>query len=450
MISSRRFSLSLIVADAFALLLLINVAADWRGLSTPEEIYFWTILPLVLLTCFALYLIDGYSPRSDMVSLDYTSQHLIATGCALLGALVLTFIVVSSIPLQSSRGVLVLSYAAFAPLSLGYRRWLYQRLRQRCGERQIVFIGSAESYAHFREFARQRGLGQAVKSCVVDEENSRRLGHELPETLDAIEDGRLPTEAIVVREVSNALPAAVTQQLIRLYLAGIPTYTLERFHQVYWRTIPLYRVNQSWLFQEGFKAARDPVYERLKRLSDILLAALGLVLASPILAIAALAVRFDGHGSAIFRQLRIGKNNQPFTIYKLRTMRPVAPGDALYTHPGDKRITRIGRVLRATRLDEFPQLWNVLRGDMSMIGPRAEWDKLVVDYETQIPSYHFRHLVRPGITGWAQVNYPYGANLDDTLRKLEYDLYYIRHFSFQMDAAIVLKTIHVMLFGRGR
>jgi len=98
----------------------------------------------------------------------------------------------------------------------------------------------------------------------------------------------------------------------------------------------------------------------------------------------------------------------------------------------------------------FPQLWSVLCGDMSLIGPRAEWDRLVVDYERDIPCYYFRHLVKPGITGWAQINYPYGANLADTLRKLEYDLYYIRHFSFRLDASIVLKTIHVMLFGKGR
>jgi lipopolysaccharide/colanic/teichoic acid biosynthesis glycosyltransferase len=121
-----------------------------------------------------------------------------------------------------------------------------------------------------------------------------------------------------------------------------------------------------------------------------------------------------------------------------------------YTQPDDTRVTRVGRFLRTTHIDEFPQLWNVLRGDMSMIGPRAEWDRLVADYEKEIACYHFRHLVRPGITGWAQVNYPYGANIEDTLRKLEYDLYYIRHFSFVLDASIVLKTIHVMLFGKGR
>ena len=121
-----------------------------------------------------------------------------------------------------------------------------------------------------------------------------------------------------------------------------------------------------------------------------------------------------------------------------------------YTRAGDRRITRIGQFLRATRLDEVPQLWNVLIGDMSLIGPRAEWVKLVGEYETKIPCYHFRHLVKPGITGWAQVNYNYGENLEDTLRKLEYDLYYIRYFSFVLDASIVLKTVHIMLFGKGR
>ena len=121
-----------------------------------------------------------------------------------------------------------------------------------------------------------------------------------------------------------------------------------------------------------------------------------------------------------------------------------------YTQQADPRVTRVGNFLRASRIDELPQVWNVLKGEMSLIGPRAEWDRLVEEYEREIPCYHFRHLVKPGITGWAQVNYPYGANLEDTRRKLEFDLYYIRHFSFLLDASIVLKTVHVMLFGKGR
>jgi lipopolysaccharide/colanic/teichoic acid biosynthesis glycosyltransferase len=256
-------------------------------------------------------------------------------------------------------------------------------------------------------------------------------------------------EAIVLRESARDLAPEISQDLVRLYFAGVPTYTLELFHEVYWQKIPLYRLNQTWLFQQGFKIAREPVFERIKRATDIVLASTGLILSAPLVALAAAAIWIEDRGPAVFRQNRIGKNHVTFVLYKLRTMRLANTGDR-YTRPGDSRITRVGRILRATRIDEFPQLWNVLRGEMSLIGPRAEWDELVVEYERQIPCYHFRHLVRPGITGWAQVNYPYGANVEDTQRKLEYDLYYIRHFSFRLDATIVLKTVHVMLFGKGR
>ena len=124
--------------------------------------------------------------------------------------------------------------------------------------------------------------------------------------------------------------------------------------------------------------------------------------------------------------------------------------DDIYTRQNDPRITRVGRWLRKLRLDELPQLWNVFSGEMSLIGPRAEWTKCAERYEKQIPFYHFRHLVKPGITGWAQVNYPYGESDQDALEKLKYDLYYIRHYSLKLDAMIALKTVHVMLFSRGR
>ena len=256
-------------------------------------------------------------------------------------------------------------------------------------------------------------------------------------------------DAIILRESNLELPPAVAQKLMELHFSGVPTYTLELFYEVYWRKIPLYRLNQTWLFQEGFRIAREPVFERLKRLSDLSFATLGLALALPLLPFAAAAIWLEDRGPIFFRQSRVGKNRRLFQIVKLRTMR-VSPSGEAYTRVADQRITRVGRFLRNTRLDEVPQLWNVLTGEMSLIGPRAEWVRLVNDYEQQIPCYHFRHLVKPGITGWAQVSYHYGENVEDTLRKLEYDLYYIRYFSFVLDASIILKTIHLMLFGKGR
>jgi len=211
--------------------------------------------------------------------------------------------------------------------------------------------------------------------------------------LDEVERGQLAVEAIVLRESARELSPEISRRLVQLYFTGVPTYTLELFHQVYWQKIPLYRLNQTWLFQEGFQIAREPVFERLKRMSDIGLSLLGLLLAAPLIALGGLAVWLEDRGPVFFSQTRIGRNHQPFRLVKLRTMR-VDPVDGdLYTQPGDPRITRVGRFLRSSRLDELPQLWNVLIGEMSLIGPRAEWERLVEKYEIEIPCYHFRHLV---------------------------------------------------------
>jgi lipopolysaccharide/colanic/teichoic acid biosynthesis glycosyltransferase len=282
-------------------------------------------------------------------------------------------------------------------------------------------------------------------------ENRSEGPKQLSEIISQIEAGQLAAEAIVLRESRAELDPELSLRLVKLFLTGVPTFTLELFHQVYWRKIPLYRLDQIWLFQEGFQIAREPVFERVKRVTDLVAAAFALTVTSPVLLLAALAIRLQDGGPVFFKQRRIGRNHTGFLLYKLRTMRQGADaGGGLYTRVDDDRVTRVGRILRATRIDELPQMWNVLHGQMSLIGPRAEWDRLVETYERDIPCYHFRHLVKPGITGWAQVNYPYGGSTDDTLRKLEYDLYYIRHFSFVLDASIVLKTIHVMLTGKGR
>jgi lipopolysaccharide/colanic/teichoic acid biosynthesis glycosyltransferase len=177
-----------------------------------------------------------------------------------------------------------------------------------------------------------------------------------------------------------------------------------------------------------------------------------LVVSSPLIVITWCLIRLTDKGPAIFGQRRVGREGHRFTAYKFRTMIESngADDEDIYTRENDSRVTPTGKWLRKLRLDELPQLWNVLKGDMSLIGPRAEWEKCVERYENKIPFYHFRHLVKPGITGWAQVNYPYGDSEEDALNKLQYDLYYIRHYSLKLDAMIVLKTVHTMLFGKGR
>lgn len=451
MTNSRRVSLGLLALDGASVLLAFNAVGYFRGVSALQNPIlsplFWPMLAVIT----ALYLVDGYGKRADMLSLDYASQHTIALFSAMLFTLLATFAIIpAGYELQSSRIVIAVSHLLLIPMTLAYRRVIQLRISLGRRGSGLVFIGDEASFRHFEEECRATGTVQPLIFVPGDNSPAGPTDASLAHVLEEIHHGHREIEAIILRESARELAPAVSSRLVQLYFSGVPTYTLELFHQVYWRKIPLYRLNQTWLFQEGFQIAREPMFERIKRIADILLAGLGLIIAAPLIAAAGLAVWLGDRGPVFFAQNRVGKNHRVFRLFKLRTMRADPLDGDLYTRKDDPRITRAGRFLRATRLDEFPQLWNVLRGDMSLIGPRAEWDRLVDSYEREIPCYHFRHLVRPGITGWAQVNYPYGANLEDTLRKLEYDLYYIRHFSFTLDASIVLKTVHIMLFGKGR
>jgi exopolysaccharide biosynthesis polyprenyl glycosylphosphotransferase len=456
MTQGRTITAILVLLDTVAVIVIFNFFAWTRGLVDLHDLILAPLLLPLFMQFLAVYLIDGYNPRTDMMSVTYTSLHTISLLFVLLFTLLLTYAVISAgFPLQGSRLVITGACLLLIPVTLSYRRVFYQRMLAKKQQRYFMFLGSPESCVAFKEECRKTGMTQSVlyaTHATFAPGFTQPGATSVPPFGDVahyLEEYEGNIDAIILRESSQELPDAVAQKLMELHFSGVPTYTLELFHEVYWRKIPLYRLNQTWLFQGGFQIAREPVFERLKRVSDIAFAAFGLMLALPLFPFVAALIWLEDRGPVFFRQSRVGKNRRLFEIIKLRTMRVNSEGDS-YTRAGDNRITRIGQFLRNTRLDEVPQLWNVLIGDMSVIGPRAEWVRLVEDYEKKIPCYHFRHLVKPGITGWAQVNYNYGENLEDTLRKLEYDLYYIRYFSFVLDASIVLKTIHIMLFGKGR
>jgi exopolysaccharide biosynthesis polyprenyl glycosylphosphotransferase len=441
--AQRRNAFSFLAADIASIALIFNAVIYLRG--TISQPFLWPLAAPVLVFVFSLHLIDGYGARTDMLSLDYASLHLIASFFAAITMLLLTFVFIPpGFELQSSRAAILLCFGVLGPVTLAYRRLVYERSAVSRGERHLVFAGAKDDFDVFAaECARMGTLTPLMHADSVEKYSAFEA------VLESIANSNLQVEAIVVKESGGDLPSDVPMKLVQLYFQGIPTYTLEIFHEVYWRKIPLYRINPIWLFQEGFQIAREPVFERIKRISDIALSIIGLILSAPVVAIAAIAIKLEDRGPVFFAQTRIGRHKVPFRLMKLRTMREASePGDP-YTKKGDARITRVGKMLRSARLDELPQLWNVLMGQMSLIGPRAEWDRLVGEYEREIPCYHFRHLVKPGITGWAQVNYRYGTGVQDTLRKLEYDLYYIRNFSFMLDASIVLKTLHVMILQKG-
>jgi exopolysaccharide biosynthesis polyprenyl glycosylphosphotransferase len=448
-----------LMLDTLVIFAVFNLTAWIRGLTNSNEIIVSALVPPWLLIVTALYLIDGYRSRTEMMSADYTSQHIVSVLFAMIGVLLVTFVVIpGDYPLQASRGVIAISFVLISILTLSYRRSMHRWGEANRRELSVLFIGSQSAGAEFKEVCEANRLNQRIIFAITDDGTSvpfpsvSSVSSSTSEAIiSEISNGEFEVEAIVIREAAN-LPAHVAHKITELFFNGVPTFTQELFYETYWRKIPLYRINHVWLFQEGFQIARNPSFERAKRAADIVFSSFGLLIFAPFLLPSMLAVWLNDRGPVFFTQPRVGRNRIPFNILKLRTMRmgSDAVGMNLYTQTNDSRITPIGNFLRKSRLDEVPQLWNVFRGQMSLIGPRPEWTRLVENYEKVIPSYHFRHLVRPGITGWAQVNYPYGASVEDTLRKQEYDLYYIRHFSFVMDASIILRTVNMMLFGKGR
>ncbi|MGL4987953.1 MAG: exopolysaccharide biosynthesis polyprenyl glycosylphosphotransferase [Cetobacterium sp.] len=218
------------------------------------------------------------------------------------------------------------------------------------------------------------------------------------------------------------------------------------------KKIEVSQISEEWLLDAyGFEILRSKFQNKLKRIFDIGMSILILLLTFPIMIIAAVIVKIESPGAVIYSQARVGENEEEFLVYKFRSMRQDAEKDgAKWAQKNDPRVTKFGNFMRKTRIDELPQLLNVIRGDMSFIGPRPERMVFIKELEKQIPYYGLRHMIKPGLTGWAQVMYPYGATVEDAKNKLEYDLYYIKCYSLYLDITILFKTLKTVIFGKGR
>ncbi|SHJ92316.1 exopolysaccharide biosynthesis polyprenyl glycosylphosphotransferase [Roseomonas rosea] len=251
----------------------------------------------------------------------------------------------------------------------------------------------------------------------------------------------------VVADDLHGVPAAVRQ---RLQARGVRVFEEAEFWERRFGRIDLQRLREGWL--AGSSGLRETAVERvLRRGIDIGIGVLLLTFAAPLLLLAAIAIRLESSGPIFYRQERVGLNGRTFTLFKLRSMVADAEvsGQARWAVQGDPRVTRVGRFLRLTRIDEIPQVLNVLRGDMAFVGPRPERPVFVTQLSALIPHYADRAVVKPGITGWAQVNYPYGASVEDARQKLSYDLYYVKRRSLFLDLLILVATVRVVLFQEG-
>ncbi len=254
----------------------------------------------------------------------------------------------------------------------------------------------------------------------------------------------------VVLAISGDLQPRTFQSLLDCQSRGLPLIRMSTLYEEITGRVPLEHLDAQWLEGPAINDFNHSVYYTAKRIVDIVGALIGLVGVGIVLPVIALAIKLEDGGKVFYRQVRLGRNGRPFSIIKFRTMVPDAEnGVAQWAKENDDRVTPVGRFLRRTRLDETPQFWNVLRGDMSLVGPRPERPEFFTDLERKMPLFRARLLVKPGISGWAQVNYGYASTLQDNIRKLQWDLFYVKHMSPWLDTSILLRTLSVVVRLKG-
>lgn len=401
-----------------------------------------------------LYYADLYDMRrlSDRRELFVGLLHALAAASFLLAA---TYYWFSSLVI--GRGVFVIAASLALVLLIGWRiafEWVSRRVRAR--QRLLVVGTNPAACALAQEiFGRRHELGIEIVGFI--DPDPSRVGTPVinPGVIGTIEDipsiVRARRVDHVVVSLSDARGTLPMDKLLDMKLDGVSFDHLASAYEEYTGKIAVENLRPSWLiFSDGFKKTRRLMAS--KRCLDIVVAAVGLLLALPLLILVALAVRCTSPGPVLYRQRRVGHRGRIFTVHKFRSMRTDAEahsGPVWAATTGDARVTPIGSWLRRARIDELPQLWNVLTGDMSFVGPRPERPEFVSVLTQQIPFYGQRHVVRPGITGWAQVRYTYGASVEDAMEKLQYDLFYIKNLSIALDLFIIFVTIKTVLLRKG-
>lgn len=459
---SRSYPYVLLVCDILliAVIFFIAVAARY-DVSLAHAVSRRVLLVIVVASVLGCYLIGGYNYQTRKCSFRFVSEHIIVSMGVFIGVFFVIYSFVTyGVRLNSSRSTIAATLVVFPLCSIGYRYCLsrIKRSLQRGNALCIIGAGGAARDLYRRLLERELTL-EVIVIDVSGRKTGRRLDADDPDSpvveganqlvLNSSMRGRYVENYVVTCPLGD-LPGAFVRELAVAQFSGNNICTYERYLTEKFRIVPPGELSMGWALEKGFRLNRRVTYDRVKRLSDIAAAVAGLFALSPVMLVTALAVKLTSRGPVLFKQVRVGHMEKPFLLYKFRSMGVGSEKGDKYTRKDDPRLTVIGKFIRKTRLDELPQFWNVLRGDLSLIGPRAEWSELVKGYEKKFPYYNFRHAVRPGITGWAQVNYSYGQNDRDTFEKLSYDLYYVKNYSPVLDVIVAVKTLYIVVFGRGQ
>ena len=393
---------------------------------------FWL---MVVVWVSTLYVSGSYDHRE--ISLRAYFLRVLAAAVIALGIVVLiNYFLQKDRSGIHGRGIIVAGFMIAVLISF-FMRWVWSNT-VRVREEQKVF-GLLVQKNEMEEV--KRVLGKIFP-------NLKLLWFDDVPSLESLAGSR----ALILGTAISKWPESSQEKLVHIRMKGQTVWELSHFFERELGKLPVHYLTTDWfLASDGFTLSSNPYFARVKRIFDLLLSSLLLILTLPIMLLVGLMILLESGRPLFFTQIRVGKLGYQYKIFKFRTMVKDAEKDgAQWAQKNDSRITRLGSFLRKSRLDEIPQIYNVFRGEMSFIGPRPERPEFIVELEKQIPFYNLRHWVNPGITGWAQVNYPYGASIEDAREKLEYDLFYIKNFGLLLDIKILLKTIRVVFLGHGR
>ncbi len=410
------------------------------------------VLVVTLVVQLSLYYHDLYTVSKRFGVFDLSLKLVQATGAA---CIVLAGVYFAYPPVILEQGIFFVALFLLLLLLVSWRFGYQYMCLKGIGSEKVFLVGSGRmARLIVSEIVGNLDSGYKVEA-VLDPDAAENPAEKLG--VEFYRDYERMCELAVERKVSKIIVALDEKRgkfpaevLLRCRMAGISVCDGVTFYEALSGKIYVQGALPSWLiYSDGFHRHRWT--QLAKRTLDVVFATAGLVFSAPLMALIAVAVKWDSPGPVFYSQERVGKKEKTFRIVKFRTMVQNAEqlSGPVWAGERDPRITRVGRILRKLRLDELPQFWNVLRGDMSFVGPRPERPVFVEKLKKRLPYYGERHTMKPGITGWAQINYPYGASEEDALKKLEYDLFYVKNFSILLDLYIVLKTVQIVLFGKG-
>jgi len=418
-----------------------------------EKFALWFI-PLMTLSYLAIFhFFDLYRLKKQYFTLNSFAKISLSI---VLAVVFVSFLNYAIFLFPIGRGILVISNLILLFSAFILRSFCYQLFKYLIKPMRLLIVGAGKAGQEIAQIIEQAGDDFEVVGFVEDDKNKIKkfapqkkikiLGTS-DQLLTFAEKNKIDQIVLAFGEKENP---RLTKDMLSARLKGIEVKDMPDMYQTIKRRIPINYVDENWFLREkGFEHSANTVIMKVKRLIDIIVSSFILLNSWPLFPLIALFIKINSRGPIFYIQQRVGKNESLFSLYKFRSMIDKAEEDeAIWADENDKRITLVGKILRKLHLDELPQFWNVIKGEMSLVGPRPERPEFVEELKKKIPYYSLRHFMKPGITGWAQLNYPYASSLKDSQEKMEYDLYYIYHMNLLFDVRILLRTAQKILLGK--